>query len=68
MAVRHFWRLVLPKLRIRPENWTRVKLPVPEPVPLEVVPVVETNLPAAPFEVVPQRRVVEHATYAICLD
>eukprot|EP00971_Amphidinium_carterae_P072112 1426266-Amphidinium_carterae.1 len=58
--VRHFWL----KLRIRLENWPRVRLPVL----VEVVPVMETNLPAAPFEVGPHRRVVEHATYAMCLD
>eukprot|EP00971_Amphidinium_carterae_P234187 4646855-Amphidinium_carterae.1 len=32
------------------------------------VPVLVTNLPAAPFVVGPHLRVVEHATYAQCLD
>eukprot|EP00971_Amphidinium_carterae_P010708 211524-Amphidinium_carterae.1 len=41
---------------------------LPEPESVEVVPVMETNLPAAPFVIGPHQRVVEHATYAICLD
>eukprot|EP00971_Amphidinium_carterae_P344980 6485684-Amphidinium_carterae.2 len=42
------WLLVGPKLRNRPEQWPRVRLPAPEPEPDVVVPVEVTSLPAAP--------------------
>eukprot|EP00971_Amphidinium_carterae_P164288 3256900-Amphidinium_carterae.1 len=42
-----------------PEQWRRVRLLAPEPVPGE------TNLLAAPCVVGLHQRVVEHATYAI---
>eukprot|EP00971_Amphidinium_carterae_P038185 750492-Amphidinium_carterae.1 len=60
-AVRNFWLLVGPELRVRPEQWPRVGLPAPEPVPGIVETAKTAALPAAPF-------VVEHETYAICLD
>eukprot|EP00971_Amphidinium_carterae_P036472 717097-Amphidinium_carterae.1 len=62
-CVRNVWLLVGPKLRLRPEQRPRVRLPAPTPEPVEVVAVEETNLPAAPFVVGPHQRVVEHATY-----
>eukprot|EP00971_Amphidinium_carterae_P241318 4791564-Amphidinium_carterae.1 len=49
-VARDFWLFVGPKFFIRPENWPRVRLPAPELVLVEVVPVMETNLPATPFE------------------
>eukprot|EP00971_Amphidinium_carterae_P010932 215807-Amphidinium_carterae.2 len=67
-AARNVWLSVGSKLRNRPERWPRVRLPAPEPVPDLVVPVEVTNLLVAPFVVWPPQRVVEHATYAICLD
>eukprot|EP00971_Amphidinium_carterae_P242286 4810704-Amphidinium_carterae.1 len=32
-AVRNIWLIVGPKLRVRPEQWPRVRLPAPEPEP-----------------------------------
>eukprot|EP00971_Amphidinium_carterae_P105857 2096458-Amphidinium_carterae.1 len=46
----------------------RVRLPALEPEPPVVVAVELVALPAAPFVVGPHQRVVEHETYAICLD
>eukprot|EP00971_Amphidinium_carterae_P198367 3937000-Amphidinium_carterae.1 len=68
-AVRNFWLLVGPKMRIRSEQWPRVRLPAPEGPELvpEVVETVATAaLPAAPFGVGPHQRVVEHETYLTC--
>eukprot|EP00971_Amphidinium_carterae_P331799 6465582-Amphidinium_carterae.1 len=54
------------------EEWkqwgTVLRLPAPELEFVEVVTVEETNVLAAPFVVGPHQRVVEHATYAICMD
>eukprot|EP00971_Amphidinium_carterae_P307160 6104268-Amphidinium_carterae.6 len=49
-VVRDLWLLVGPRLRGRPENWPRVRLLAPEPGLVEVVPVMETNIHAAPFD------------------
>eukprot|EP00971_Amphidinium_carterae_P189961 3770914-Amphidinium_carterae.1 len=73
-VVRDFWLLVGPKLRMRPEQWPRVRFPPPKrwakTEPVEVIPVEETNLLALPYVVGLHKRVivVEQATYAICLD
>eukprot|EP00971_Amphidinium_carterae_P307216 6105594-Amphidinium_carterae.1 len=50
-AVRNLWLLVGPKLRIRLEQWPRVRHPAPEAEPDLVVPVELTTLLAAPFVV-----------------
>eukprot|EP00971_Amphidinium_carterae_P294398 5845160-Amphidinium_carterae.1 len=64
-----FWLLVGPKLPVRPDQWPRVRLPVPEPVPEVVVSTSFAEFPDVPFAVGPHQRVVEHETYvyAICL-
>eukprot|EP00971_Amphidinium_carterae_P107941 2136934-Amphidinium_carterae.1 len=53
-AVRNFWLLVGPKLRVRPEQRL-------------VESAKNAEFPAAPFVIGPHMRVVEHETYAICL-
>eukprot|EP00971_Amphidinium_carterae_P022765 448835-Amphidinium_carterae.1 len=67
-VVRSFWLLVCPKLRVRPEQGPRVRLPAPELVHEVVEPAELAVLPAAPFVVGPRQRGVEHETYAICSD
>eukprot|EP00971_Amphidinium_carterae_P212255 4212451-Amphidinium_carterae.1 len=67
-AVRNFWLLVGPKLRVRLEQWPRVRLPAQEPEPMEAESAKKTVFPAAPFVMVPHQCVVEHDTYAIRLD
>eukprot|EP00971_Amphidinium_carterae_P117742 2332103-Amphidinium_carterae.1 len=62
------WLSVGPKLQIRPEQWPRVRLPAPEPVPEVVESEGPVVFPAEPFVCGPHLRVVEHETYAICLD
>eukprot|EP00971_Amphidinium_carterae_P190530 3781438-Amphidinium_carterae.1 len=49
----------------RPEywHWGRLPAPVPEPVHASVSPIFPTA-----FEVGPHKRLVEHATFAECLD
>eukprot|EP00971_Amphidinium_carterae_P299105 5942096-Amphidinium_carterae.1 len=48
-AVRNFWLLVSPKLRNRPEQWPRVRLTAPEPVPEVVESERPVLFPAKPF-------------------
>eukprot|EP00971_Amphidinium_carterae_P026183 516378-Amphidinium_carterae.4 len=67
-AVRNFWLLMGPKLRSRAEQWPRVRLPAPEPVPEVVESERFARFPAEPFVCRPHLHVVEHETYAICLD
>eukprot|EP00971_Amphidinium_carterae_P327128 6458302-Amphidinium_carterae.2 len=67
-AVQNLWLFVGPKLRIRPEPWPRVRLLAPEPEPEVVASAKKAVFPAAPFVIGPHQRVVEHETYAICLD
>eukprot|EP00971_Amphidinium_carterae_P123422 2444259-Amphidinium_carterae.1 len=69
-AVRNFWLLVGPKLRNRPEQWPRVRLPAPEPEPEVVESERPVRFPAEPFVCGPHLHVniLAHETYAICLD
>eukprot|EP00971_Amphidinium_carterae_P265560 5268159-Amphidinium_carterae.2 len=57
-----------PKLRVRPEQWPRVRLPAPEPEPAAVETERPAVFPAEPFVCGPHQRVVAHETYAICVD
>eukprot|EP00971_Amphidinium_carterae_P202484 4017731-Amphidinium_carterae.1 len=67
MKVYHFWRLVGPQLRDRPEEQPRVKLPTepPAPPPAASARVPDTD---APFQLGQHRRVVKHASFLQCLD
>eukprot|EP00971_Amphidinium_carterae_P156165 3096150-Amphidinium_carterae.4 len=67
-VVRNFGLLVGPKLRVRPEQWPSVRLPSPEPVPEVVESERPVRFPAEPFVCGPHMHVVEHETYAMCLD
>eukprot|EP00971_Amphidinium_carterae_P223403 4432608-Amphidinium_carterae.1 len=67
-AVHNFWIIVGPKLRVRPEQWPRVRLPAPELEPVVVESAEKAVFPAAPCVMGPHQRVVEHGTYAICLN
>eukprot|EP00971_Amphidinium_carterae_P304717 6055269-Amphidinium_carterae.1 len=61
MKVYHFWRLVGPQLRDRPEE-----LPAEPPAPPVVTPrVPDTD---APFQLGEHQRVVKHASFLQCLD
>eukprot|EP00971_Amphidinium_carterae_P334907 6470453-Amphidinium_carterae.1 len=67
MKVYHFWRLVGPQLRERPEEQPRVKLPAETPVPPPAAParVPDTE---APFQLGERQHVVKHANFLQCLD
>eukprot|EP00971_Amphidinium_carterae_P036107 709612-Amphidinium_carterae.1 len=65
---RHFWVVVGPKLRERPEAWPRVRLPtrevevdIPQEFPVDM-------LPRSPHKVGPRKKVVEYDEFAHCLD
>eukprot|EP00971_Amphidinium_carterae_P095966 1899201-Amphidinium_carterae.1 len=55
-------------LRVRPEQWPRVRLPAPEREPVVLESAKKAEFPAAPFVIGPHQRVVEHETYAIWPD
>eukprot|EP00971_Amphidinium_carterae_P035892 705897-Amphidinium_carterae.1 len=66
MQTKDVWNVT--KLRVRPEQWPRVRLPAPEPM-LEIVETARSAVHrAAPFACGPHQHVVEHETYAACLD
>eukprot|EP00971_Amphidinium_carterae_P018829 370813-Amphidinium_carterae.1 len=54
-----------PNLRVRPEQWPRVRLPAPEPEPEVVESAKTAEFPAVPFVIGPHTSVL---TYAICHD
>eukprot|EP00971_Amphidinium_carterae_P079319 1569287-Amphidinium_carterae.1 len=68
-AVRNFWLMVAPKLRIRPEAWPRIRLPQAE-TEVAMPPLAGPGepLPQAPHVEGPHRRVVTFNTFARCLD
>eukprot|EP00971_Amphidinium_carterae_P021974 433399-Amphidinium_carterae.1 len=67
MKVYHFWRLVGPQLRERPEEQPRARLPAEPPVPRPAAPV---GVPAidAPFQFGEHHRVMKHVDFLQCLD
>eukprot|EP00971_Amphidinium_carterae_P073946 1462201-Amphidinium_carterae.1 len=67
-AVHNFGILVGPKLRVRPEQWPRVRLPAPKPEPEVLGTERPAVFPAEPFVCGPHQHVVAHETHAICLD
>eukprot|EP00971_Amphidinium_carterae_P028195 555248-Amphidinium_carterae.1 len=62
-AVRNIWLLVGPKLRNRPEQWPRIRLPAPELEPEVVESERPVRFPAELFICGPHLRVVAHETY-----
>eukprot|EP00971_Amphidinium_carterae_P178785 3546293-Amphidinium_carterae.1 len=67
MKVYHFWRLVGPQLRDRPEEQPRVKLRANPPVPAPAAPARAPDTDA-PFQLGEHLRVVKHANLLQCLD
>eukprot|EP00971_Amphidinium_carterae_P257363 5109172-Amphidinium_carterae.1 len=67
MKVYHFWRLVGPQLRERPEEQPRAKLPAEPLVPPPAAPakVPDTD---APFQLGEHKHVVKHAAFLQRLD
>eukprot|EP00971_Amphidinium_carterae_P181289 3596469-Amphidinium_carterae.1 len=70
MKVYHFWRLVGPQLRERPEEQPRVKLPAEPnhqslPLLLQSGCQIDTDVP---FQLGEHQRVVKHASFLQCLD
>eukprot|EP00971_Amphidinium_carterae_P291453 5786107-Amphidinium_carterae.2 len=60
MKAYHFWRLVGPQLRERPEEQPRARLPAEPPVPTPVAPA-QVLASDAPFQLGEHQRVVKHA-------
>eukprot|EP00971_Amphidinium_carterae_P119659 2370693-Amphidinium_carterae.1 len=59
--VYHFWRLVGPQLRERPDNEPRVRLPAEEVMETPAVGPKGMVFPEAPFQIGPDQRVVRRA-------
>eukprot|EP00971_Amphidinium_carterae_P295820 5875040-Amphidinium_carterae.1 len=67
IEVFHFWRLVGPQLRERPEAEPRVRLPREPAENVPEVPVRGMVYPEAPFRLGPHLRVVRHEDFLQCL-
>eukprot|EP00971_Amphidinium_carterae_P329168 6461467-Amphidinium_carterae.1 len=64
----HFWRLVGPKLRERPDEEPRIRLPREPVLEPPEVPLHGMVFPEAPFQLGQHLRVVRHADFLQCLD
>eukprot|EP00971_Amphidinium_carterae_P222973 4424390-Amphidinium_carterae.4 len=63
----HFWRLVGPRLRERPDS-ERVRLPPVVPAVAPDAGIIGMVFPEAPFVFGPHQRAVHHAAYLHCFD
>eukprot|EP00971_Amphidinium_carterae_P177829 3526932-Amphidinium_carterae.1 len=68
MKVYHFWRLVGPQHRERPDKQPRARLAAEPPVPPPAAPAARVPAADAPFQLGEHQRVVKHADFLQSLD